>query len=416
MKPPAATASGSLAAFPSASKVMSKPSWLLCLLRAQAVYVGVALIIAGFFWGIGQASNFVSVLAYAFCLGNFISFPANWVRRMYGHRPFPYNWLIFLAAVILLTPLVYFVSSVIVWWIAPPSPQTLRHLITTGWKLPSLVIVVFALISALFAETKERLEQRNIELQRTVERSAAQLEVQERELERAREIQQSLLPKEIPQLAGFEVATAWRPARVVGGDYFDVLRLGDDRLGICVADVVGKGLSAALLMANVQAAVRLFARDSGSPASVCSRLNAVLCENIAIGKFVTFFYGVLDARKRMLQYCNAGHPLPILVSANNSLKQLPAGGAVLGVFPAWNYQDSVIGLNPGDRLLLFTDGIIEAAGSDGQEFGENQLAALAKTNRTRPASELNNLVLARVTDFCSGQLQDDATLLVVAVK
>jgi sigma-B regulation protein RsbU (phosphoserine phosphatase) len=310
---------------------------------------------------------------------------------------------------------VYVLSSVAVWWIAPPTPQTLLHLIRTGWKLPSLVIVVFAIISAVFGDTKEKLERRNVELQRAVDRGAAELEVQEQELERALEIQQSLLPKAIPQLAGFEVATAWRPARVVGGDYFDVLKLGDDRLGICVADVVGKGVSAALLMANVQAAVRAFARDSGSPARVCGRLNEVLCDNIAIGKFVTFFYGVLDGNKRTFEYCNAGHPPAILVTSEAS-SVLPAGGAVLGVFPEWKYEDAVIGLNPGDRLLLFTDGIIEAAGSDGQEFGENKLAALAKANRASSAGELNNLVLKHVTEFCNGQLQDDATLVVIAVE
>jgi len=252
-------------------------------------------------------------------------------------------------------------------------------------------------------------------LQRSVELGAARLEMQEQELERAREIQESLLPKHIPQLPGFEVATAWRPARVVGGDYFDVLRLGEKRLGICIADVVGKGVSAALLMANVQATVRAFARDSESPAWVCSRVNSVLCGNIAAEKFVTFFYGVLDAEKRTLQYCNAGHPAPILVSAD-SIQQLPADGAVLGVFPTWEYRDSMIALSAGDRLLMFTDGITEASGSDGQEFGEEKLAALAKANSASPAGELNSRVLAQVSDFCSGQFQDDATLLVVAVN
>src|SRR5208282_4456869 len=152
---------------------------------------------------------------------------------------------------------------------------------------------------------KERLEKKNVELQKSVEISAAQLEVQEQELERAREIQQSLLPTNIPQIAGFEVATAWQPARMVGGDYFDVLQLGENRLGICIADVSGKGVSAALLMANVQATVRAFARDTESPARVCSRVNSVLCGNIATGKFVTFFYGVLDGAAHTLEYCNA---------------------------------------------------------------------------------------------------------------
>jgi sigma-B regulation protein RsbU (phosphoserine phosphatase) len=181
------------------------------------------------------------------------------------------------------------------------------------------------------------------------------------------------------------------------------------------ADVVGKGVSAALLMANVQATVRAFAADSESPAWVCSRVNSVLCGNIAAEKFVTFFYGVLDADKRTFQYCNAGHPAPILVSSD-SIRQLPAGSAVFGVLPTWEYRDSMIGLSAGDRLLLFTDGITEASGSDGQEFGEENLAALAKANGASTACELNSRVLAQVSDFCRGQFQDDATLLVIAVN
>jgi sigma-B regulation protein RsbU (phosphoserine phosphatase) len=339
----------------------------------------------------------------------------NRLSCLVSDRPFPYNWLMFLAALVVLTPPVYVIASVVVWWIAPPSPQSLWHLIITGWKFPFLVTLVFSVITFLYGTTKEHLERRNVELQRSVELGAARIEMQEQELERAREIQQSLLPKDIPQLPGFEIAAAWRPARMVGGDYFDVVRLGEKRLAICIADVVGKGVSAALLMANVQATVRAFARDSESPARLCSRVNSVLCGNIATEKFVSFFYAGLDAEARTLQYCNAGHPSPILVSSD-SIRRLAADGAVLGVFPTWKYEDSTIGLSPGDRLLLFTDGITEALGPEGQEFGEDNIAALAKTNRASSASELNSHVLARATDFCGGQFQDDATLLVIAVN
>jgi sigma-B regulation protein RsbU (phosphoserine phosphatase) len=141
----------------------------------------------------------------------------------------------------------------------------------------------------------------------------------------------------------------------------------------------------------------------------------VLCGNITTEKFVTFFYGVLDANKRTLQYCNAGHPPPMLVSSD-SIRQLPGGGAVLGVFPTWKYEDSMIGLRSGDRLLLFTDGITEASGSNGQEFGEDNIAVITKANSASSASELNSRLLAEVSDFCRGQFQDDATLLVIAVN
>ncbi len=194
-----------------------------------------------------------------------------------------------------------------------------------------------------------------------------------------------------------------------------MLRLGDHRLGICIADVVGKGVSAALLMANVQAAVRAFAGDSESPAQVCAKVNLLLHENIATGKFVTFLYGILDGETHTFQYCNAGHLYPILVSGG-SVRMLEQGGAVLGVFPAWIYEDSTVELRAGDRLLLFTDGITEASDANGQEFEETSIATFAKANSTLSAKELNSRLLAKVTAFCDAQFRDDATLLVIAAN
>jgi sigma-B regulation protein RsbU (phosphoserine phosphatase) len=201
----------------------------------------------------------------------------------------------------------------------------------------------------------------------------------------------------------------------VSGDYYDALQLDDHRLGICIADVVGKGVSAALLMANVQAAVRAFASDLESPAQVCAKVNSLLYENIATGKFVTFLYGILDGERRTFQYCNAGHLNPILVSST-SVQTPDNSGAVLGVFPAWIYEDMIIELKAGDRLLLFTDGITEATDADEQEFGEANIALFVKANSMCSASELNSRLLARVTAFCNAQFRDDATLLVIAAN
>jgi len=382
-------------------------------LRQQSVYIAISAVVGAIFWANGQQINPVTVLLYSLCIGNLLSPAIGWLEFLYAKRPFPYSLLIFVPLLLVLTVPIYVITTVVVWWIAPPAPQTLSQLLTTGWKLPFLVTFVFGGLSFLYYSTKERLVRRNVELQQTLERGTARLEMQEEELARAREIQQSLLPRNIPQLPGFEVAGAWQPASTVSGDYYDVLRLGDHRLGICIADVVGKGVSAALLMANVQAAVRAFASDAESPARVCAKVNRLLHENIATGKFVTFLYGILDGEAHTFQYCNAGHLYPILVSGS-SVRMLEQSGAVLGVFAAWTYEDCKIELRAGDRLLLFTDGITEASDAAGQEFEESRIATFAKDNSTLSATELNSRLLAKVTAFCGAQFQDDATLLVIA--
>jgi phosphoserine phosphatase RsbU/P len=387
---------------------------LTVFFRDQGIYLFIALVVGAIFWAIGQPINPFTVILYSLCIGNFLSPPVQWLHVLY-EKPSPYDWLIFLTVLCVVMLPVYALTSVIVWWFAPPAPQSLGHLITTGWKLPFLVTFVYGVMNFLYSKTRARLERRNVVLEGMVQAGAARLDVHEQELQRAREIQQSLLPKEIPQLPGIAIATAWRPARAVGGDYFDVLRLDGNRLAICIADVSGKGVSAALLMANVQASLRASVRDLDSPARVCSIVNGMLCESIAADKFVTFFCGVLDANTRTFHYSNAGHPYPILVS-DGATHTLDQGGAVLGVFPSWNYQDSSVNLKSGDRLLLFTDGITEAEDAQGKEFGVESVAAFGKAHAASSAAELNKQLLAQVSDYCGAQFQDDATLVVLAVS
>jgi phosphoserine phosphatase RsbU/P len=383
------------------------------LLRRQTLFIALSAIVGAIFWANGQRINPLTVLLYSLMIGNLIMPATESLHEFYAERSFPANWAFFLAILLLLLAPVYVLSSLVVWLLAPPSPQTLDHLLMTGWKFPFLITFVFGVLIFLYRDTKEKLQRRNVELQRSIEVGAAQLEAQDQELQRARDIQQSLLPKEVPQLPGFEVSGVSQPARAVSGDYYDVLRLSEHRLGVCIADVAGKGISAALLMANVQAAVHAFAGDSTSPCEVCTKVNSLLHENIAIGKFVTLLYGILDSEDRSFQYCNAGHLYPILVRAGSTLTP-NHGGAVLGVFPAWNYRDSKIQLEAGDRMLLFTDGITEASDAQGREFEEGSIAAFAESNRTLSAIELRNRLLAKVTSFCGARFQDDATLLVIA--
>ena len=388
---------------------------LVAFFRRQGLYLALSAIIGAIFWANGQRVNPLTVVLYSLAIGNLIMPATERLHRLYADRPFPQDWLLFIPILLLLLAPVYVISSVFVWWLAPPTPQTLGHLIRTGWKFPVLVTFLFSVLAFLYHRTRDRLEQRNKELERSVELGTARLEVQEQELQRAREIQLSLLPKNIPQLPGFEVAAEWQPALSVSGDYYDVIRLDDHRLGICIADVVGKGVSAALLMANVQAAVRAIASAEESPAVVCSKVNRLLYENIAVGKFVTFFYAVLDDRTRRFQYCNAGHLYPILATAGTA-NMLEQSGAVLGVFPGWTYENAAVELGKGDRLLLFTDGIAEACDGDGLEFEAERIAEFAKANVELSAGEMNTLLLAQVTAYCSGRFHDDATLLVIAAN
>jgi sigma-B regulation protein RsbU (phosphoserine phosphatase) len=388
---------------------------VVSILKQQAAYVCVALIVSAAFWAEGQQANALKVILYAFFFGNVVSTAMAKLTPYYWNRPSPYNWLLFGLFLFGVSVPTFVVCSVLLWWIAPLTSQSVYELITTGWKFPLLVMVVYSTVHIIYRTTKERLEERNRELERSVEVESAQVAMQKQELQRAREIQEGLLPKQIPQLDGFEVSAAWRPAREVSGDYFDVFRLGENLVAFCVADVVGKGVSAALLMANVQAAVRAFASEYISPAELCGKVNRLLCENVASGKFVTFLFGILDCKTRRLVYCNAGHSDPILITQGKAAA-LNESGAVLGVFPAWQYKDDIVELAEGDRFLVFTDGLTEAEAPDQVEFGEERIADFAASHSTESATELSTLLLDRVDAYCRSQFQDDATLVVVAAK
>jgi phosphoserine phosphatase RsbU/P len=238
---------------------------------------------------------------------------------------------------------------------------------------------------------------------------------QERESAEARSIQQGFLPKEIPQLAGYEIVGAWQPARVVGGDYYDVLPFGRETLGLCIGDVAGKGLPAALLMSNLQAAFRGFASPAVSPEALCDKLNSLICRNIASDRFITFFYAQLDGVARQLRYTNAGHNAPIVAHKDGSHDRLREGGGILGVFPVQAFDMGVYDLAAGDRVLLFTDGVTEACNPEGEEFGDARLLELLEENRELSAEDLQRKILSVVAEFCRGHWHDDATLIAIAV-
>src|SRR5262249_29175522 len=192
-------------------------------------------------------------------------------------------------------------------------------------------------------------------------------------IEEAEEIQRGLLPRQVASVPGCRMAVSWKPSSALSGDYFDVLRFDPSRFGICIADVVGKGVPAALLMSNFQAMVKSVARAGESPSEVCARLNSFVCGTVSSNKFITFFYALMDMEARTLRYANAGHNPPILARRDGSWTRLSEGGVVLGVLSDRRYSQGEVTLSPGDRLLLYTDGLSEAHNATGEEFGERRL-------------------------------------------
>jgi sigma-B regulation protein RsbU (phosphoserine phosphatase) len=260
-------------------------------------------------------------------------------------------------------------------------------------------------------ETLLEILQREIEEARASKRRDAR---QQREFEEARLIQRGLLPTALPQVPGIDLASSWRPANGVGGDCFDALPFGPAAIGLSVADVAGKGVPAALLMSNLQAAVRAFGQDGASPASVCASVNRLLCRNMASGRFVTFCYARLDVAARRITYANAGHNPPLLLRANGTIDKLNPGGTVLGVFPESAYEPGEFTIAPGDRLVFYTDGITESRNSAGEELGEDGLGDIALRHRALPAEAMLAEVLREVEAFNAGAYEDDATLIVAA--
>jgi sigma-B regulation protein RsbU (phosphoserine phosphatase) len=237
-----------------------------------------------------------------------------------------------------------------------------------------------------------------------------------KEIEDAREIQRRLLPSEMPKFSNCQVRAFWRPAREVGGDYFDAIRLTDSLAAFCIADVAGKGLPAALLMSHLQASVRGLAQTTRSPSEMCRQLNRVALENTKSDRFTTFFYGILDSTRGSLRYSNAGHVPPILLRRNGTIVRPSEGGTVLGLFPDAEYKETEISFAAGDRLVLMTDGITEATNSRDEEFGENRLIRLLVERPELGDAELQLEIVEAVTSFAGRSLQDDATLMIVSMR
>lgn len=262
-------------------------------------------------------------------------------------------------------------------------------------------------------ERSQRLRQQQNLVSELQERKRALLA---REFAEATEIQQDLLPGEMPKIGGYDIAAAWHPLRTVSGDLFDVIKFNDHQAAICMADASGKGVPAALLMANVQATIKAFSSPTVTAQEVCHKINRVVCGNLGLGRFITLFYGVLETEKNRLTYTNAGHNAPILLRRDGTVHRLEANDAVLGTFPDWNFGQREIDLCSGDRLVLFTDGLTESVNREGEEFSESRLVELILLNRSLSADALQQKVMSAVEQFTENNFQDDATVLVLAVE
>ena len=239
----------------------------------------------------------------------------------------------------------------------------------------------------------------------------------ENEVLLAHEVQAQLFPRELPSLPGVELEAICRPARGVSGDYYDFLVLSPTQLGIALADISGKGISAALLMANLQAALRSEAGMDGpepvATAKVVTRLNRHFCRSSSEGRFATFFYGVYDLHSRTLQYTNAGHLPPVCISGGN-IRMLEMGGMVLGIYDDRVYEQETVAIDPGTFFMAFSDGLIEPENVYGEEFGTERLVDEAVRLTRAPAGAAAQALMAAVDQWAGTPEQADDMTVIVA--
>ncbi len=275
------------------------------------------------------------------------------------------------------------------------------------WNIAVRLLFLVAFVAAV-AALKESVER---------ERQASQ-ERLERDVRIAQEVQSRLFPQKVPKSAALECAGVCRPARGVAGDYYDFLEIDRGHLGIALGDVAGKGISAALLMASLQGALRSHASLSdGGPANAATDINAQIHALTDSNRFATFFWAIFDEARRGLTYVNAGHNPPMLLRASGALERLTAGGPPLGVFADSRYRQDSVTFGAGDLLVVFSDGITEAPDAADEEFGEPRLERLLRDRANLSAGALCNAVLAAVGAFQAGTAQvDDMTVVVARVR
>ena len=253
----------------------------------------------------------------------------------------------------------------------------------------------------------ERRDGREIEIAR---------EVQRREIEIAREVQRRLFPQHVPVLPHVELAARCIQARSVGGDYYDFIALGPDRVGLVLGDVSGKGIPAALRMAHLQAYLRALADSAPQdPLRVMRQVNRSMYQNTPPGDFATLFFGVYADAARRLTYINCGHNPPLCLRRDGTIEWLAATATVLGAFEEWDCALGRVQLAPGDLLVAYSDGVTEAV-HEGEHFGEERMLETLRTHRDDPPEAIVSALLGRVQEWSAGAQSDDLTLLAARVR
>lgn len=249
----------------------------------------------------------------------------------------------------------------------------------------------------------------------------ARLDHEEKAANRMREdmrlaelIQEGLLPKGAPDIPGFDVAGASMAAGHVGGDYFDFIPLKDNRWAFALGDVSGKGVPAALLMANLQATLRSQVLQDTSCHQCMSNCNELLYLSTSHDRFATLFYGRLEVRSNVLTYCNAGHERPFHLSRSSETRRLTAGGLAVGILEEFSYDDDIVILQPGDMIVIFSDGVTDMINGQDEAFGEKRLEEILNANQDLAAQDLVNLIIAAVQDHAGDEPAfDDVTVMII---
>ena len=242
--------------------------------------------------------------------------------------------------------------------------------------------------------------------------SAIEKERLDKELQVASEIQRLLIPQDIPRLKFLEIAAAYMPCKEVGGDFYDILQLDDNRFIFVVADVSGKGIPGAMVVSNMQATLRAYLEYSADLISIVTRLNELIIRQTTADRYITFFIALYDHHEKSLTYINAGHNPPLLISAEGQITELRKGGVFIGYVP-WEFESETLPFNPGDLLLLYTDGVVEAMNDKEEEFEFSRLKEIVIQNHSQSVEQIRDHIFNAVKHHVgSNPLQDDYTMMI----